>query len=79
MGAKVLVESTTFVGTKDAIESVDSKTTGTAEVNDVDLGTGANTAPEGSFGTVPYEYTLLGSAAVEAAVVGVAGNTLTLG
>ena len=79
MGAKVLVESTTFVGTKDAIESVDSKTTGTAEVNDVDLGTGVNTAPEGSFGTVPYEYTLLGSAEVEAAVVGVAGNTLTLG
>lgn len=79
MGAKVLVESTVFTGVEDAILSKDSDETGTVEVNDVDLGEGTNTAPEGSFGEVPYEYTLLGSAKVEAAVVGIAGNTLTLG
>ncbi|KAF7188876.1 putative pectate lyase A [Pseudocercospora fuligena] len=78
MGAEVLVESTTFAGCEDPIESVDSDETGTAAVNDVDLGEGTNTAPEGSL-TVDYDYTLLGSADVKSAVVGVAGNTLTLG
>ncbi|KAI5362485.1 Putative pectate lyase, pectin lyase/virulence factor [Septoria linicola] len=78
MGAKVLIESTAFTGAKNAIQSKDSKTTGTAEVKDVDLGGGANIAPKGSFGTVPYKYTLLGASKVKSAVVGTAGNTIKL-
>ncbi|CAK1364747.1 Pectate lyase B [Cercospora beticola] len=79
MGAKALVESTVFSNVVKPILSVDSKETGTAETNDVDLGGAENTAPKGSFGTVPYSYTLLGSSKVKAAVVGTAGNTLKLG
>ncbi|KAF2215349.1 polysaccharide lyase family 1 protein [Cercospora zeae-maydis SCOH1-5] len=79
MGGKVLVESSVFSNVKKPILSVDSKETGTAEVKDVDLGGAENTAPKGSFGSVPYSYTALGSGKVKAAVVGTAGNTLKLG
>jgi len=80
MGAEVLIESTTFAdfaGTTKAVYSQDSDTEGTVTLNDVDLTTGENTAKEGSM-TVDYEYTLLGAAAVKAAVVGTAGATLSL-
>lgn len=47
---------------------------------DNNLGGAANTAPLGTLtpSSVPYTYSLLGSANVKAAVVGVAGATLTL-
>lgn len=63
-----------FEGTNDAIIAKD----GYAVVKDVDLGQGKNEAPAGTLTSVPYTYSLLGSANVKAAVVGVAGATLTL-
>lgn len=57
---------------------VDSDDVGYAVVNDVEFGSGANTAEAGTLKSVPYSYKLLGSAAVKAAVVGTAGNTLKL-
>lgn len=57
---------------------LDSEDIGYAVVNDVESDAEV-TAEAGTLDTVPYEYTLLGSAAVKAAVVGTAGNTLTLG
>ncbi|KAK4624122.1 putative pectate lyase A [Fulvia fulva] len=79
MGAEVLVESTVFTGVKYPVCSRDSDETGSAVTKDVDFGSGENTAPKGSLTSMPYKYTLLGSAKVKAAVVGTAGNTLTLG
>lgn len=70
MGAEVLVESSVFTGVKSPILSKDSDETGSAVVNDCDLGDGENTAPEGSLTSVPYDYTLLGSGKVKSAVVG---------
>lgn len=78
MGANVLIESSTFEDTKTAITSVDSKTKGTATVNDVNLGGSVNKAPKGSFSSVPYKYTLVGSSKAKSAVWGTAGNTLTI-
>ncbi|KPM46458.1 Pectate lyase B [Neonectria ditissima] len=78
MGAQVLVESTQFENVEKAITSLDSDETGTAAVNDVDLGDSTNDAPTGSAFSVPYEYSLVGSASVQGAVVGTAGNTLSL-
>ena len=63
-----------FEGTNDAIIAKD----GYAVVRDVDLGQGTNEAPTGTLTKVPYSYSLLGSAKVKAAVVGVAGATLSL-
>ncbi|KAI1637907.1 pectate lyase [Biscogniauxia mediterranea] len=78
MGAQLLIESTVFANSADkAILSQDSDETGYAVVNDVDLGGSTNSAPEGTLTSVPYDYTLLGSANVKAAVAGVAGQTLT--
>ncbi|KAI7701582.1 polysaccharide lyase family 1 protein [Hortaea werneckii] len=79
MGAQALVESTVFTNLDDAIESVDSDEDGYAVTNDVDLGEGKNSAPEGDMTSVPYEYSLLGSENVKSAVTSSAGNTLTLG
>ncbi|KAK4502714.1 hypothetical protein PRZ48_006140 [Zasmidium cellare] len=79
MGAEVLVESTVFEGVKYPVTSKDSDETGSAVCNDIIWGDGEQTAPDGSLTSVPYEYTLLGSDKVKAAVVGTAGNTLTLG
>ncbi|CZR60293.1 probable pectate lyase A [Phialocephala subalpina] len=73
-GAQVLVESNTFVGSTSPLYSTDD---GYAVANDNDFGDGSNDALAGALTTVPYEYTLLGSAAVKVAVVGTAGNTLT--
>ncbi|KAL0943023.1 pectate lyase [Colletotrichum truncatum] len=76
MGAQVLVESSVFVDAKRAITFLDSKQTGYAVVNDVDLGGSTNDAPKGTFTKPDYKYTLLGSSKVKAAVVGTAGQTL---
>ncbi|KAJ6124530.1 hypothetical protein N7471_011847 [Penicillium samsonianum] len=73
-GAQLLVESNTFVGSKKPLYSTDS---GYAVANDNDFGDGENTAEAGTLKSVPYDYNLLGSAKVEAAVVGTAGQTLT--
>ncbi|KAJ0161595.1 Pectate lyase B [Colletotrichum tanaceti] len=76
MGAQVLVESAVFAAVHRAITSLDSKTTGYANVNDVVLGNSTNNAPEGTFTKPDYKYTLLGSAKVKAAVTAEAGQTL---
>ncbi|KAI1077280.1 pectate lyase a [Whalleya microplaca] len=77
MGAQILVESSVFEDcSEDAIFFADSDETGYAVVNDVDLGGSANTVPEGTLTSVPYDYTLLGSANVKSAVVGTAGQNL---
>lgn len=51
-----------------------------ANAIDNDFGIGANTTPVGNMTatSVPYTYTLLGSAKVKAAIVGAAGATLTI-
>lgn len=51
-----------------------------ANVYDTDLGDGTNTAPVGTLtpSSMPYSYTLLGSANVIASVVGNAGATLSI-
>lgn len=77
MGAQVLVESCVFSGVEKAIESADSDTVGYATVNDVDLGDGTNTADAGTLSSVPYDYTLLGSASVKSSVTSSAGQTLS--
>lgn len=77
MGAQLLIESSVFSDTKRAVTFLDSKTTGYAVVNDVDLGGSTNDAPKGTFTKPDYSYTLLGSSKVKAAVVGTAGQTLT--
>lgn len=77
MGAQTLVESNVFVDVKDALTSQFSKEDGYAVESDNDFGSSENSAPEGELTSVPYEYELLGSENVEAAVVGVAGNTLS--
>lgn len=77
MGAQVLVESTAFSNVKKAITSADSDETGTAAVNDIDLGGSTNDAPTGSAFSVSYKYTLLGSSKVKSSVVGSAGSTLS--
>jgi len=78
-GAQVLVESSVFTGVKQAVAALYSDDKGYAVTKDDDFGSSANTAPKGTLTKVPYQYTLLGSAKVKAAVVGTAGNTLTLG
>lgn len=78
MGAKVLVESTTFENVKKAITSQDSDETGTAAVKDVNLGGSTNDAPSGSAFSVPYQYSLVGSGSAKRTVYGTAGNTLSL-
>jgi pectate lyase len=74
MGAQALVESNVFVGIKDALTSRFSKEDGYAVQDDNDFGESENSAPEGTLTSVPYEYELLGSENVKAAVVGVAGR-----
>jgi pectate lyase len=73
-GAQLLVESNTFSGSKKPLYSTDD---GYAVAKDNDFGTGSNAALTGTLTSVPYSYTLLGSAKVQAAVVGTAGQTLT--
>jgi len=73
-GAQLLVESNQFVDSSKPLYSTDA---GYAVSVDNDFGGASNTASAGTLKTVPYSYTKLGSAKVKAAVVGVAGNTLT--
>ncbi|KAJ6179972.1 hypothetical protein N7519_010433 [Penicillium mononematosum] len=72
-GAQLLVESNTFVNSKKPLYSTDS---GYAVAKDNDFGGAENTAEAGTLKSVPYDYKLLGSANVKAAVVGTAGQTL---
>lgn len=80
MGAELLVESCVFSGVDSAIESADSDTVGSATVDDVDLGSGTNSASAGSMSSsdIPYEYSLLGSANVKSSVTSTAGQTLSI-
>ena len=73
-GAEVLVESNVFDGTTKPLFTVD---TGGAVEKDNVWGAGVNTVPAGTLSTVEYQYDLLGSGAVIAAVVGKSGNTLS--
>jgi pectate lyase len=73
-GAQLLVESNVFSGSKKPLYSTDN---GYAVSNDNDFGTGSNAALAGTLKTVPYSYTLLGSANVVSAVYGTAGQTLS--
>ncbi|KAJ5259568.1 hypothetical protein N7478_012549 [Penicillium angulare] len=73
-GAQVLVESNVFDGSDKPLYSTDD---GYAVARDNDFGDGENEAEAGTLTSVPYSYTLLGSANVKAAVYGTAGQTLT--
>jgi pectate lyase len=79
-GAQVLVQSNVFSNVSKPILSADSDDVGYAVAIDNDLGGAANTAPVGTLtaSSIPYSYSLLGSSKVVAAVVGVAGATLSL-
>ncbi|KAJ5033338.1 uncharacterized protein L3040_008456 [Drepanopeziza brunnea f. sp. 'multigermtubi'] len=74
LGAQVLVEGNTFVGSSKPLYSTDA---GYAVSVDNNFGSGANTALAGTLKTVPYSYTKIAASAVKAAVVGKAGTTLT--
>lgn len=78
MGAQVLVESSVFKNVERAVLSIDSKEVGYAVTKDLILNGAVSDAPKGTLNSVPYSYLVLGSAKVEAAVVGKAGNTLKL-
>ena len=73
-GAQLLVESNQFVSSPKPLYATD---TGYAVSKDNDFGSGSDAAPQGTLTSVPYSYTLLGSANVKAAVVGTAGATLS--
>ncbi|KAL1602593.1 hypothetical protein SLS60_006009 [Paraconiothyrium brasiliense] len=75
LGAQVLVENNVWVDSKKPLYSVDNDAGAVASGND--FGGAENTAPEGTLSSVPYTYDLIEASAVEAAVVGTAGNTLT--
>ncbi|KAI0188756.1 pectate lyase a [Xylaria flabelliformis] len=78
MGAQVLVESSVFEGCGDkAIYFADSDETGYAVVKDVNLGGSTNSAPAGTLTSVPYSYSLLGSANVKSSVTSNAGQKLS--
>lgn len=77
MGAQVLVQSSVFENTKQAIFFAYSSQTGYAVVQDVDLGGSTNTAPQGTLTSVPYQYSLLGSSKVKASVTANTGQRLT--
>ncbi|KAF5874944.1 putative pectate lyase a protein [Botrytis fragariae] len=79
-GAQLLVQSNVFKNVSEPIAALYSDDTGYANAFDNNLGGYANTAPVGTLTTtsLPYSYSLLGSANVVAAVVGSAGATLAL-
>jgi pectate lyase len=67
-----------FEGSGDkAIYFADSDTTGYAVVKDVNLGGSTNSAPAGKLTSVPYSYTLLGSANTKSSITGNAGQKLS--
>lgn len=78
-GAQILVQSNVFSNCTEPIASLYSDDVGYVVAIDNDLGDGTNTAPVGTLtaSSMPYSYSLLGSANVIANVVGVAGATLT--
>jgi len=73
-GAQVLVENNVFTSSVEPLYSTDA---GYAVATGNDFGPGANTALAGTLTKVPYTYTKIAATAVKAAVVGVAGNTLS--
>ena len=79
-GAQILVQSNVFANCTEPIAALYSADTGYANVYDTDLGDGTNTAPVGTLtpSSMPYSYTLLGSANVISSVVGSAGATLSI-
>ncbi|KAF5675338.1 pectate lyase plyB [Fusarium circinatum] len=79
MGAQVLVQSSAFANSVErAIFFADSKETGYAVVEDVDLGGSVNSAPKGTLtsASLPYKVTLLGSGKVASTIPGTAGQKL---
>ncbi|KAI1472091.1 polysaccharide lyase family 1 protein [Daldinia caldariorum] len=80
MGAQVLIQSSAFKNsTKKAVFFADSKETGYAVLDDVDLGGSENTAPAGTLtaSSLPYDsIQVLGSAAVANTIPGTAGQKL---
>ncbi|CAN8105470.1 unnamed protein product [Discula destructiva] len=78
-GAQVLVESSVFSNVTEPIASLYSDDVGYVTAKDNILGGAANTAPAGTItdASIPYKYTLLGSANVAATVPGQAGAKLT--
>ncbi|GKU16286.1 unnamed protein product, partial [Fusarium langsethiae] len=79
MGAQVLVQSSAFANSVErAIFFADSKETGYAVVDDVDLGGSVNSAPKGTLtaASLPYKVTLLGSKNVASVIPGTAGQKL---
>ncbi|KAF8862047.1 polysaccharide lyase family 1 protein [Acephala macrosclerotiorum] len=79
-GAEILVQSNVFSNCTEPLAALYSDATGYANAIDNDFGDGNNTAPIGNMTatSVPYTYTLLGHANVKAAVVGIAGATLSI-
>lgn len=78
MGAQLLVESVIFSGVEKAIESADSDEAGYVTADDTNLAGGTNTVKAGTLISVPYDYSLLGSANVKASVTSTAGQTLSI-
>jgi pectate lyase len=79
MGAQVLVETTVFSNFAGrAIETADSVDVGYAVLRNDVLGDAINSAPLGNLTQVPYNYTLLGTAAVQAGALSSAGPTLLI-
>ncbi|KAI0131472.1 polysaccharide lyase family 1 protein [Daldinia grandis] len=80
MGAQVLIQSSAFKNSaKNAVFFADSKETGFAVLDDVDLGGSENSAPAGTLtaSSLPYPpIKALGSAAVASTVPGTAGQKL---
>ncbi|KAF4460427.1 pectate lyase plyb [Fusarium albosuccineum] len=79
MGAQVLVQSSAFANSAErAIFFADSKETGYAVVDDVDLGGSVNSAPKGTLtvGSLPYKVSALGSSKVAGTIPGTAGQRL---
>ncbi|KAK7417727.1 hypothetical protein QQX98_004383 [Neonectria punicea] len=79
MGAQVLVQSSAFANSAErAIFFADSKVTGYAVVEDVDLGGSVNSAPKGTLtsASLPYKVSALGSGSVARTIPGTAGQKL---
>ncbi|KAF5724697.1 pectate lyase plyB [Fusarium mundagurra] len=79
MGAQVLVQSSAFANSVErAIFFADSKETGYAVVEDVNLGGSVNSAPKGTLtsASLPYKVALLGSGKVASTIPGTAGQKL---
>ncbi|KAK7047384.1 hypothetical protein VNI00_006615 [Paramarasmius palmivorus] len=74
VGAQLLVENNVWVDPKKPLYSTGE---GYAVANGNDFGGGENTAPEGTFTSPPYDYTLLDTSEVAASVTAEAGQTLT--